>query len=60
MTRSLRRRLARRGLTRWQVPMIHPRTDRLREAAIGGHRCQPVAVLPDGQVIRLMWAHPAT
>lgn len=55
LTASVRRRAARRRLYRFTVPVISPYTDRLREAAVGGHLCGPLMVaavawvpFPDG------------
>jgi hypothetical protein len=42
MTRTLRRRLHRRGVSPYvwlPIPVVHPYTERLRRAAVGDHVC---------------------
>lgn len=47
MTRSLRHRLSRRGVSSYvwlPIPVIHPFSERLKRAAVGDHECRPYFV----------------
>jgi hypothetical protein len=44
VSRSLRLRLYRRHLVWWQEPVISPRIERLKRAALGDHFCRPFVV----------------
>lgn len=48
MTRSLRHRLSRRGVSPYvwlPIPVIHPHSERLKRAALGDHECRPYTVM---------------
>lgn len=44
LSASLRRRIRRRRILRYTLPVVSPYTDRLRDRANDGHRCMQMLV----------------
>ena len=44
LSASLRRRIRRRRILRYSLPVVSPYTDRLRDLANDGHRCTQLIV----------------